>query len=218
MPPCAGGVYFGLAFFAFTALTTTDLLMAERRLVAREVHAGCYRPATYLACKAVLDGVLLRVIPVLLYSASFYPMVGVCLPWAAGVTSQVAARAAAPSTVLRMPDCAPSCSRALAMQMGLQGGANHVALFLLTMATFALAVAAFALAVTVGAAPGNARMLLPRSLMPLDLPALHPSRLPAACKTAGVANLLLTVGLLLSLLVGGFLVKCALLLLPSAAA
>lgn len=33
-----GGVYFTLAFFAFSSLTTTDLLMAERRLVVREVR------------------------------------------------------------------------------------------------------------------------------------------------------------------------------------
>jgi len=33
-----GGVFFSLAFFAFTSLTTTDLLAAERRLVMREVR------------------------------------------------------------------------------------------------------------------------------------------------------------------------------------
>lgn len=36
-----GGIYATLAVFAFTALTTTDLLTAERRLVAREVQGAC---------------------------------------------------------------------------------------------------------------------------------------------------------------------------------
>ena len=33
-----GAIYFSLALFAFTSLTTTDLLMAERRLVWREAR------------------------------------------------------------------------------------------------------------------------------------------------------------------------------------
>lgn len=96
---------------------------------------GCYSAASYLACKAALDGVLLRVVPVLLYCAPFYPM------------------------------------------LGFAGGARNVALFLLVLATYALAVAALALAVA------------------------------ASCRSAARANLLLTCIFLLSLLVGGFLVK-----------
>ena len=71
-----GGCFFALAFFAFTSLTTVDLVMTERRIVAREVRGGYYHAASYLATKAVLDGLLLRVIPVFLYTASFYPMMG----------------------------------------------------------------------------------------------------------------------------------------------
>lgn len=37
--------------------------------------AGDYSPASYLICKAVLDGLLLRAIPSFLYAAPFYPMV-----------------------------------------------------------------------------------------------------------------------------------------------
>jgi ABC-type multidrug transport system ATPase subunit len=72
----AGGLFFALAFFAFTSLTTVDLLVNEKRLVGREVGAGCYGSFEYLITKACLDGLLLRVIPALLYAAPFYPMMG----------------------------------------------------------------------------------------------------------------------------------------------
>lgn len=72
----AGGLFFALAFFAFTSLTTVDLLVAERHLVRREVRGAYYSPFSYLVSKIVLDGLLLRAIPVFLYSASFYPMMG----------------------------------------------------------------------------------------------------------------------------------------------
>lgn len=71
-----GAIFFSLAFFAFTSLTTVDLIMNERRIVSREVRGGYYSPATYYVTKAVLDALLLRAIPVLLYSAPFYPMMG----------------------------------------------------------------------------------------------------------------------------------------------
>lgn len=69
-----GGAFFSLAFFAFTSLTTTDLLLAERRIVAREVRGGYYSAESYLVSKAVVDALLLRAMPVFLYSASFYPL------------------------------------------------------------------------------------------------------------------------------------------------
>ncbi|KDD77010.1 ABC-2 type transporter, partial [Helicosporidium sp. ATCC 50920] len=72
----AGGLFFALAFFAFTSLSTVDLFVAERKMVAREVRGGYYSPASYLLAKAVLDGLLLRAVPALLYAAPFYPMMG----------------------------------------------------------------------------------------------------------------------------------------------
>lgn len=72
----AGGIIFALAFFAFSSLTTVDLVIHERRLVGREVRGGYYHPASYLLSKAVLDALLLRFIPVCLYTAPFYPMMG----------------------------------------------------------------------------------------------------------------------------------------------
>ncbi|KAL4431621.1 hypothetical protein ABPG77_001463 [Micractinium sp. CCAP 211/92] len=71
-----GGMFFVLCFFAFTSLTTVDLLMMERRMVLREVRGGFYRPGSYLLAKMVLDALLLRVIPVFIFSAAFYPMMG----------------------------------------------------------------------------------------------------------------------------------------------
>jgi ABC-type multidrug transport system ATPase subunit len=72
----AGGLFFALVFFAFTSLTTVDLLVNEKRLVGREVGAGCYGSFEYLITKACLDGLLLRAVPALLYAAPFYPMMG----------------------------------------------------------------------------------------------------------------------------------------------
>lgn len=71
-----GGTFFALAFLAFTSLTTVDLLMNERAVVMREVRSGYYNPVTYLVSKLALDGMLLRVVPALLYWLPFYYMAG----------------------------------------------------------------------------------------------------------------------------------------------
>lgn len=72
----AGGMIFALALFAFTSLTTVDLVYQEKAIVDREVDSGYYRRWTYVISKVVLDGLLLRFIPILLFSAPFYPMMG----------------------------------------------------------------------------------------------------------------------------------------------
>ena len=72
----AGGIIFALALFAFTSLTTVDLVYQEKAVVDREVDSGYYRRWTYVISKVILDGMLLRFIPILLYSAPFYPMMG----------------------------------------------------------------------------------------------------------------------------------------------
>lgn len=118
--------------------------------------------------------------------------------------------------------------------MGLQTGSSHVALFLFTVIIFALAVAALSLAVTAGrpawlpVAPAALRCAMDCCALhgadavrwarpvrcpcrPAEVPAGFPATLPAwrpaACSTAGKASLVLTFILLVSLLVGGFLVK-----------
>ena len=50
-----GGTFFALAFLAFTSLTTVDLLLNERQVVAREVRGGYYSPISYLISKLTLD-------------------------------------------------------------------------------------------------------------------------------------------------------------------
>jgi len=72
----AGGLIFALAFFAFTSLTTVDLVFHEKTIVEREVNSGYYRRWTYVVSKLVIDGLLLRFLPILLFSAPFYPMMG----------------------------------------------------------------------------------------------------------------------------------------------
>lgn len=72
----AGALFFSLAFFGFTALTVIDGLMLEQRVVGREVAGGYYRPWTYLATKLLLDGLLLRALPAVVYTALMYPLVG----------------------------------------------------------------------------------------------------------------------------------------------
>lgn len=71
-----GGTFFALAFLAFTSLTTVDLLMNERAVVMREVRSRFYNPSSYLISKLALDGMLLRVIPAILYWIPFYYMAG----------------------------------------------------------------------------------------------------------------------------------------------
>ena len=71
-----GGTFFALSFLAFTSLTTVDLLMNERTVVLREVRSRFYRPSSYLISKIALDGMLLRVIPAILYWLPFYYMAG----------------------------------------------------------------------------------------------------------------------------------------------
>jgi ABC-type multidrug transport system ATPase subunit len=72
----AGGLIFALAFFAFTSLTTVDLIFTEKRIASREINSGYYRRWTYVVSKLVLDGLFLRFLPTLLFSAPFYPMMG----------------------------------------------------------------------------------------------------------------------------------------------
>lgn len=72
----AGGLVFSLSFFAFSSLTTVDLIFHEKRVVTSEVRSGYYHPWSYYTAKLILDGILLRFLPTLLYAAAFYPMMG----------------------------------------------------------------------------------------------------------------------------------------------
>ena len=71
-----GACFFSLTLMALTSLTSVDLLTNERGLVVKEVLGGYYRPASYYLSKAVLDGLLLRVLPAILFAVPLYPMSG----------------------------------------------------------------------------------------------------------------------------------------------
>jgi len=71
-----GAAFFSLTLMALTSLTTVDLLTCERGLVVKEVLGGYYRPVSYYLAKATLDGLLLRVLPAVLFSIPLYPMSG----------------------------------------------------------------------------------------------------------------------------------------------
>eukprot|EP01025_Chloroclados_australasicus_P058017 TRINITY_DN725_c0_g2_i3.p1 TRINITY_DN725_c0_g2~~TRINITY_DN725_c0_g2_i3.p1 ORF type:complete len:1433 (+),score=116.30 TRINITY_DN725_c0_g2_i3:171-4301(+) len=72
----AGVVFFSLCLFAFSTLTIVDLLMSERLLVVREVRSRYYGMFPYFLVKLSLDGLLLRAVPVLLYTCLLYPLMG----------------------------------------------------------------------------------------------------------------------------------------------
>lgn len=71
-----GGIFFLLAFLAFSSLTTIDLLHTERGIALREIKGGYYSSSTYVTAKLFLDAGLLRVLPAVLYSVPLYLMMG----------------------------------------------------------------------------------------------------------------------------------------------
>jgi len=72
----AGCLFFTLTFFAFGSMTSIDLFMSERAVFSREQRGKYYRVGTYFISKALLDGMLLRVMPAVLYGLIVYWLVG----------------------------------------------------------------------------------------------------------------------------------------------
>jgi len=72
----AGCLFFTLTFFAFGSLTSIDLFIAERAVFNRELRGSYYRIGTYFFAKATLDGVLLRILPAMLYGLVVYWSIG----------------------------------------------------------------------------------------------------------------------------------------------
>jgi hypothetical protein len=71
-----GSMFFALALLGFCSISIIDSLVLERELVTREVHARYYGSGPYLAAKLVLDGLLLRGLPAVLFTVLMYPLVG----------------------------------------------------------------------------------------------------------------------------------------------
>jgi len=72
----AGFIFFTLTFFAFGSLTSIDLFISERSVCTRELQGNYYRVGTYFFAKATLDGLLLRVLPAVIYSLIVYWAIG----------------------------------------------------------------------------------------------------------------------------------------------
>jgi ABC-type multidrug transport system ATPase subunit len=71
-----GAFYFMLTFFAFASLGSMDTFVSERHLFIHECEAGYFSVGSYFLAKTLLDAVLLRVIPSILFSFVFYWLVG----------------------------------------------------------------------------------------------------------------------------------------------
>ena len=75
-----------------------------RRCARVAAAGGYYRPWAYLLAKAVLDALLLRVVPVFLYAAPFYPMVSAVISIYLASARPASARPAEPPF---NPACSP---------------------------------------------------------------------------------------------------------------
>eukprot|EP00879_Flechtneria_rotunda_P000702 GHRR01000820.1.p1 GENE.GHRR01000820.1~~GHRR01000820.1.p1 ORF type:complete len:943 (+),score=354.31 GHRR01000820.1:2184-5012(+) len=71
-----GAIFFALCLLAFTSVTSVDLVQAESAAASREMQRKYYSPLAYALTKLVLDGLLLRALPALLFGIPFYYLMG----------------------------------------------------------------------------------------------------------------------------------------------
>merc|ERR1711959_206210 len=71
----AGSLFFILLFLSFMALSSLPVWMGERRLFLHEVRSASYTSGSYFLSMVVFDMLLLRVLPIFLFCAS-YTMIG----------------------------------------------------------------------------------------------------------------------------------------------
>jgi hypothetical protein len=71
-----GAIFFALCLLAFTSVTSVDLVQAEAGAAGREMQRRYYCPSAYAVTKLVLDGLLLRALPALLFALPFYFLMG----------------------------------------------------------------------------------------------------------------------------------------------
>lgn len=76
-----GLLFFTLALFGFSTLTTLTVFSSERLLFLRERANGYYSPFTYFAAKVMFDIIPLRLIPPIILGAIVYPMTGLVASW-----------------------------------------------------------------------------------------------------------------------------------------
>jgi ABC-type multidrug transport system ATPase subunit len=76
-----GLLFFILALFGFSTLTSITVFSSERLIFLRERSNGYYSPITYFASKVFFDIVPLRLLPPLLVIVVVYPMTGLKPAW-----------------------------------------------------------------------------------------------------------------------------------------
>lgn len=76
-----GLLFFILALFGFSTLTSLTVFSSERLLFVRERANGYYAPVTYFAAKVIFDIVPLRLIPPIILGSIVYPMTGLVAAW-----------------------------------------------------------------------------------------------------------------------------------------
>lgn len=76
-----GLIFFVLALFGFSTLTSLNVFAAERTLFLRERANRYYAPITYFSAKVIFDIVPLRIIPPIVMGMILYPMVGFVAEW-----------------------------------------------------------------------------------------------------------------------------------------
>ena len=76
-----GLLFFILALFGFSTLTSLTVFSTERLLFMRERANGYYSPITFFASKVTFDIVPLRLLPPLIVAVVVYPMTGLVAKW-----------------------------------------------------------------------------------------------------------------------------------------
>ena len=106
-----GAVFFVLAFFGLTAITTVDLLLTTRQVVRRELKARYHGSLSWFCATVLLDNLLLRVIPTLLFTVPLYMLMGLRVSGRirqrARVTTSCRAVALVASLLLMRKKCLP---------------------------------------------------------------------------------------------------------------
>ena len=76
-----GLLFFILALFGFSTLTSLTVFSSERLIFMRERANGYYSPITYFVAKVIFDIVPLRLIPPIILGVIVYPMTGLVPAW-----------------------------------------------------------------------------------------------------------------------------------------
>lgn len=70
----AGAIFFTLVFLDLLAVTSIDSLLNERAVIRKEVRLGYYPAMLYMVAKTLVDALLLRALPAVLFGLPVYYM------------------------------------------------------------------------------------------------------------------------------------------------